>query len=160
MGYLSDRDLNKEFGFEKANAGRDYIGGREERNLEKHFKDRAEVGSQRDHPNQDDPDYLGMAPKREEMEKLVENLGKREERATYNKETNQSLLSQEAKSWLAMMARAISGAVVGGKIGKIIRGSPIFVAGKILLKPVKGPTHGEDMLPPQLTPPSHPPRLP
>lgn len=133
MGYLLDRDLNKEYGFERERPGRDYLGGREKRD----FGERETKGGK----------HVGDAGN--EYTLGASNYVKRLEAAS-NSAAETAAKAAEAARDFAIRAAIKSAAAAAVKF---ILGTATFnpvVKGvvDVLLKPAPGPKHGEDMLPP------------
>jgi hypothetical protein len=75
MGYLSgDRDFNREYRFERERPDRDYLGGRENRNFEHRYNERARAESERAAvvSKQKREDYLLQEGHRQELDRMAE----------------------------------------------------------------------------------------
>lgn len=132
MGLLSDRDLNKEYGFARDKPDRDYLGGREKRDFREY------AGSR--NKDTDRGDYLGSGEKKAELEGMANQVAELAERLARSKAA-ETAANMALKAAIVTAAKAFVGLAGWGL--PAVKGLV-----DVLLKPVPGPKHGEDMVPP------------
>lgn len=137
MGYLSgEKNLNKEYGFgEKISAGRDYLGGRESRNLTDRYN-----GGRASLEKSERSDYFEAQDRITKLSKELEIMKEKSDILSKElalkgrfKSATSTDSNKLMNSLTSRMQRIAIGLGVGGAIGLRIMGGPLgLVVGSII----------------------------